>query len=46
MCHRTGDTVAQAQENAYKGVKSIDWQDCYYRNDIGHRAIAREQQDA
>ncbi|GAA4648434.1 phosphoribosylamine--glycine ligase [Kistimonas scapharcae] len=41
-----GDSVAQAQENAYKGVKSIDWQDCYYRNDIGHRAIAREQQDA
>lgn len=40
-----GDTIAQAQENAYKGVGAIDWQDCYYRNDIGHHAIAREQQD-
>ncbi|MCK5893887.1 MAG: phosphoribosylamine--glycine ligase [Endozoicomonadaceae bacterium] len=40
-----GDTVADAQTNAYAGVKQIDWKECYYRNDIGHRAIAREKKN-
>jgi phosphoribosylamine--glycine ligase len=37
-----GDSVAQAKESAYQQVQAIDWQDAYYRRDIGHRAIARE----
>jgi phosphoribosylamine---glycine ligase len=36
-----GDNVAQAQQEAYKLVKSIKWKNVYYRNDIGHRAINR-----
>ena len=38
-----GDSVKQAQADAYKLVKQIHWPDVYYRNDIGYRAIAREQ---
>jgi phosphoribosylamine--glycine ligase len=38
-----GDTVAIASDTAYKLVRSIEWDDVYYRNDIGHRAIARKQ---
>lgn len=33
--------VVQAQEAAYKGVKTIVWDDAYYRNDIGWRAVDR-----
>lgn len=40
-----GDTVAEAQSNAYKIVTSINWQDMYYRTDIGYRAVAREQKN-
>ena len=36
------DSVSAAQSLAYKRVKTINWQDAYYRDDIGHRAIARE----
>lgn len=36
-----GDDVAAAQAAAYEGVKQIDWQDSYYRKDIGWRAVAR-----
>ena len=39
-----GDTVTEAQANAYALVNKIHWPDAYYRDDIGHRAIAREQQ--
>lgn len=38
-----GNTVTEAQANAYALVKEIDWADVYYRTDIGHRAIARER---
>nr|MDT0252381.1 phosphoribosylamine--glycine ligase [Endozoicomonas sp.] len=38
-----GDTVQQAQQQAYEAVKTINWQDVYYRTDIGHKAIAREE---
>ena len=38
-----GDSVTEAQANAYNGVKQITWDGVYYRTDIGHRAIAREQ---
>jgi len=38
-----GDSVKQAQSDAYKLVKQIQWADVYYRKDIGYRAIDREQ---
>ena len=37
-----GHTVADAAADAYEAVAKIDWEDVYYRRDIGHRAIARE----
>lgn len=40
-----GDSVTAAAAKAYARVETISWQDCYYRRDIGHRAIAREQAD-
>ncbi|MCW8962237.1 MAG: phosphoribosylamine--glycine ligase [Gammaproteobacteria bacterium] len=36
-----GDTVADAQATAYKGVSKINWNDVYFRTDIGYRAINR-----
>jgi phosphoribosylamine--glycine ligase len=38
-----GKTVTEAQVQAYQLVKAIHWDQMYYRTDIGHRAIAREQ---
>ena len=38
-----GDTVKAAAASAYESVDKIHWQDVYSRRDIGHRAIAREQ---
>jgi phosphoribosylamine--glycine ligase len=38
-----GETVTEAQQKAYELVKQIHWPDVYYRTDIAHRAIAREQ---
>jgi len=38
-----GATVSEAQKNAYKHVKKINWDGAFYRNDIGYRAVAREQ---
>ncbi|WMT15164.1 phosphoribosylamine--glycine ligase [Serratia fonticola] len=38
-----GETVAQAQQLAYKLAEGIQWQDSFCRKDIGYRAIAREQ---
>ena len=38
-----GDDVAAAAAAAYAGVDAIDFDDCYSRRDIGHRAIARER---
>ena len=37
-----GDKVSDAQEVAYSIVKKIKWDNVYYRDDIGHRAVARE----
>ena len=37
-----GESVAAAAHCAYAAVDKIDWQQVYYRRDIGHRAIARE----
>ncbi|MCH8551944.1 MAG: phosphoribosylamine--glycine ligase [Natronospirillum sp.] len=41
-CTALGDTVSEAKDRAYAQVECIRWADCYYRTDIGHRAIARE----
>ncbi|MCL2891332.1 phosphoribosylamine--glycine ligase [Brenneria tiliae] len=38
-----GNTVAEAQKRAYELAADIQWQGCFYRNDIGYRAIEREQ---
>ncbi len=38
-----GDSVSSAQSLAYERVKKIHWDKVYYRDDIGHRAIKREQ---
>lgn len=38
-----GETVTEAQQNAYALADCISWQDVYLRRDIGYRAIAREQ---
>lgn len=38
-----GNTVADAYKNVYAQVDEIHWDEVYYRNDIGHRAITREQ---
>lgn len=38
-----GDTVAEAQAGAYEVVNKISWDKVYFRTDIGHRAVSREQ---
>lgn len=40
-----GDTVTEAQQNAYALTKQVNWPEAYYRNDIGYRAVARENQE-
>jgi phosphoribosylamine--glycine ligase len=35
-----GETVRQAQRNAYAGVEPIHFAGMQYRHDIGHRALA------
>ncbi len=37
------DSVSLAQKKAYDAISSITWKDCFYRNDIGYRAIEREK---
>lgn len=37
------DTVREAQKIAYRACDKIRWKDAYYRRDIGHRAVAREE---
>lgn len=37
-----GSSAGEAQQTAYEAVHKIHWRNVYYRNDIGHRAIARE----
>jgi phosphoribosylamine--glycine ligase len=38
-----GNTVTEAQQNAYQLAKTINWKGMFYRDDIAYRAIAREQ---
>ncbi|MCB1616939.1 MAG: phosphoribosylamine--glycine ligase [Pseudomonadales bacterium] len=37
-----GNSVTDAQKNAYKAVEKIRWRGAFYRTDIGYRAIQRE----
>src|SRR5690554_382928 len=37
-----GNSVAEAQTNAYLLAEKISWQGSFYRKDIGYRAIERE----
>ena len=39
-----GSTVAEAQSKAYDLAKQINWNNVYYRDDIGYRAVARERE--
>ncbi|MCU1741391.1 MULTISPECIES: phosphoribosylamine--glycine ligase [Pseudomonas] len=41
-----GNSVDAAQQQAYKLAAKIDWDGCFYRSDIGYRAIARERADS
>ena len=38
-----GDSVLAAQQQAYALAQQISWDGCFYRTDIGYRAIARER---
>ncbi len=38
-----GTTVGEAQAAAYELAKKISWEGMFYRNDIGYRAVAREE---
>jgi len=40
-----GESVADAQSKAYAQCRQIHWDGAFYRNDIGYRAVAREQRD-
>ncbi|MGO1432050.1 MAG: phosphoribosylglycinamide synthetase C domain-containing protein, partial [Halomonas sp.] len=37
-----GNSVSEAQQQAYQGVSAIQWAGVEYRRDIAFRAIARE----
>ena len=34
-----GNNLREAQQKAYQTVERINWRNCYYRRDIGYRAI-------
>lgn len=38
-----GNSVSEAQQAAYQLAKKISWDGMFYRDDIGYRAIKREQ---
>ncbi|HFC91540.1 MAG TPA: phosphoribosylamine--glycine ligase [Leucothrix mucor] len=40
-----GDNVTEAQKVAYDLARSITWDGMFYRDDIGYRAIKREQNE-
>ena len=37
-----GDSVTEAQKNAYAAIEQVSWDNVYFRKDIAYRAIARE----
>ena len=43
LCITTlGESVELAQKKAYDAVSKIEWEDAYYRKDIGYKAVERE----
>lgn len=38
-----GDNIEDAQKKAYQVAAPIKWENIYYRTDIGHRAVNKEQ---
>ena len=36
---RTGETLAEAIDNAYEAVNAVKFDNAYYRTDIGQRAL-------
>ncbi|NHB89769.1 phosphoribosylamine--glycine ligase [Photorhabdus tasmaniensis] len=36
-----GESIADTQQNAYLQAEKIEWSGCFYRKDIGYRAINR-----
>ena len=38
-----GSSVTAAQQQAYQLVEQVNWPDMYFRPDIAHRAVRREQ---
>jgi phosphoribosylamine--glycine ligase len=39
----SGSTIAKAIARAYKAVDKIKWNGCYFRRDIGYRALCRSR---
>jgi phosphoribosylamine--glycine ligase len=37
-----GETAKEAQNKAYQAVSGVQWNNTYFRTDIGYRAINRE----
>ena len=43
LCITTlGESVESAQKKAYDAVSKIEWENAYYRKDIGYKAVERE----
>jgi phosphoribosylamine--glycine ligase len=40
-----GNSVQSAQVKAYDAITKIQWDDAYYRKDIGYRAVEREKNE-
>ena len=38
-----GTSATEAKEETYKAVNCIKWENCFYRSDIGYRAVEREK---
>ena len=46
LCVTTlGNSVQSAQVKAYNAITKIQWDDAYYRKDIGYRAVEREKNE-
>ena len=46
LCITTlGESVESAQKKAYDAVSKIEWEDAYYRKDIGYKAVERESNE-
>lgn len=39
-----GETLAEAQKNVYQELNQLNWQNCFYRKDIGNRAVQKLSQ--